>query len=94
MLAGWPACLAHVATVLRPRFADPATAACCRSVLARIDGGVPAVFARLPVLPPDPPAPPRDQYPAVLAALERYRETSPQMLVFGTLVLDALPAAD
>jgi hypothetical protein len=94
MLAGWPAYLAHVATVLRPRFADPATTAGCRAVLERIDGGVPAVFARLPALPADPPAPPREQHAAVLAALDRYRETSPQMVVFGTLIRDALPAAD
>jgi hypothetical protein len=93
MLAHWPAYLAHVATVLRPRFADPATAAGCRAVLERIDGGVPAVFARLPALSAGPPAPPREQYAAVLAALDRYRETSPQMVVFGTLIRDALLAA-
>jgi hypothetical protein len=33
------------------------------------------------------------QHGAVLAALERYRETSPQMVVFGALLRDALPAA-
>jgi hypothetical protein len=93
MLANWPAYLAHVATVLRPRFTDPATLACCRAVLDRIDGAVPALLARLPALPADPPAPPREQYPSVLAALDRYRETSPQMVVFGTLIRDALPPA-
>src|SRR5262245_54953923 len=93
MLANWPAYLAHVATLLRPRFTDPATGACCRAVLDRIDGAVPALLARLPALPVAPPAPPREQYGAVQAALERYRETSPQMVVFGTLIRDALPAA-
>ena len=93
MLGNWPAYLAHVATVLRPRFTDPATLACCRAVLDRIDGAVPALLARLPALPADPPAPPREQHGAVLAALERYRETSPQMVVFGTLIRDALPPA-
>jgi hypothetical protein len=92
MLANWPAYLAHVATVLRPRFADPATLASCRAVLDRIDGAVPALLARLPALPATPPAPPREQHAAVLAALARYRETSPQMVVFGALVRDALPA--
>lgn len=92
MLAYWPAYLAHVATVLRPRFADPTTAACCRALLDRIDGAVPALLARLPALPAEPPAPPREQHGPVLAALERYRETSPQMVVFGTLIRDALPA--
>jgi hypothetical protein len=93
MLGNWPAYLAHVATVLRPRFTDLATLACCRAVLDRIDGAVPALLARLPALPANPPAPPREQYPSVLAALERYRETSPQMVVFGTLIRDALPPA-
>jgi hypothetical protein len=93
MLASWPAYLAHVATVLRPRFTDPATSAACRAVLDRIDGAVPALLARLPALPATPPAPPREQHGAVLAALERYRETSPQMVVFGALLRDALPAA-
>jgi hypothetical protein len=79
--------------VLRPRFADPATLAACRAVLDRIDGAVPALLARLPPLPASPPAPPREQHGPVLAALDRYRETSPQMVVFGTLVRDALPPA-
>jgi hypothetical protein len=93
MLANWPAYLAHVATVLRPRLTDPATGAACRAVLDRIDGAVPALLARLPALPATPPAPPREEHGAVLAAIERYRETSPQMVVFGALVRDALPAA-
>jgi hypothetical protein len=93
MLAHWPAYLAHVATVLRPRFADPATAASCRAVLARIDAEVPAVFARLPAAPPSPPMPPREEHADVLAALERYRGTSPQMIVLGALLRDALPPA-
>jgi hypothetical protein len=54
---------------------------------------VPALLARLPALPADPPAPSREQYASVLAALERYRETSPQMVVFGTLIRNALPPA-
>lgn len=92
ILAHWPAYIAHVATVLRPRFGDTATAACCRAVLERIDAVVPAVFARLPLLSESPPIPPRGEHTEVLAALERYRETSPQMVVFGTLIRDALPA--
>ncbi len=94
MLAHWPSYLAHVATVLRPRFTDARTAAGCRAVLERIDATVPEVFARLPALPATPPTPPREQHGEVLAALERYRETSPQMIVFGSLIRDALPAED
>jgi hypothetical protein len=92
MLAHWPAYLAHVATVLAPRFADPVTTDACRALLARIDEAVPALLARLPGLPAEPAAPPRAEHAGVLAALDRYRETSPQMIVFGTLLRDALPA--
>ena len=91
MLAHWPAYLAHTATVLRPRLADPVTAAVCRTLLERIDGAVPALLAQLPALGATPPAPPRAEHAAVLAALMRYRETSPQMVVFGRLLRDALP---
>jgi hypothetical protein len=80
MLAQWPAYLAHVTTVLRPRFADEATAASCRALLRRIDGAVPSVFARLPAPPAAPLAPARAEHAQVLAALDRYRETSPQMV--------------
>ena len=92
MLANWPAYLAHVGTVLRPRFTDPATTVRCRALLDRIDSAAPGLLARLPALPASPPAPPRDQHGSVLTALERYRETSPQMVVFATLIRDALPA--
>lgn len=92
MLAHWPAYLAHVASGLRPRFDDPATALCCRGVLARIDATIGPLFERLPPRAATPPAPPTSEHGSVLAALERYRETSPQMIVFGSLLRDALPA--
>jgi hypothetical protein len=91
MLAHWPGYLAHVATVLRPRFDDPVTVAGCRALLERIDAAVPTLLAQLPALPPTPAAPPAAEHASVLAALDRYRETSPQMIVFGTLLRDALP---
>jgi hypothetical protein len=102
MLAQWPAFMAHVATVLAPYVGapgraragddpDPTTAACAR-LLAAIDAEVPAVFATLPPLPDMPPAPPREEFAAVRAALDAYRVTSPQMVVFSRLIRDALPA--
>jgi hypothetical protein len=99
MLARWPAYLAHVATVLAPRFDHPATRAACADLLARVDAAVPGVLDRLPGLPEEP-APPAAEFPAVLAAIDRYRETSPQMVVFSTLLRDAcaewetVPATD
>ena len=92
MLAHWPVYLAHVATVLVPRFTDAATRACCQSLAQRIDDAIPSLFDCLPALTNLPPTPPHDEFGAVLEALNRYRKTSPEMVVFGTLILDALPA--
>jgi hypothetical protein len=91
MLTHWPAYLAHVASGLRPHFDDPATVESCRAVLARVDAAIGPLFERLPVLAATPAAPPTSEHGSVLAALERYRETSPQMIVFGSLLRDALP---
>lgn len=92
MLAHWPAYLAHLATVLVPRFDDEETTACCRSLLQRIDAAIPDLFACLPAQDNLPLAPPLDEYGAVLEVLNRYRKTSPEMVVLGRLIRDALPA--
>jgi hypothetical protein len=106
MLAAWPGFLAHVATALRPlldhgagggdRAAGAATGAgAAREIfgrlLAAVDAEIPALFAALPSLPASPPRPPADDVPAVLAALNTYRKTSPEMVVFGRMLGDALP---
>jgi hypothetical protein len=92
LLARWPAFLAHVATVLRPHQSDPATRAACRRLIDAIDAGVPAVFATLPPLPRRPPMPPAREFAGVIAALDTYRQTSPEMVVYGTMIRSALPA--
>jgi hypothetical protein len=89
MLAGWPAFLAHVATVLRPHLHDEATTAARARVLAAVDAEIPGVFATLPAPPAAPP--PGGDVPGVLAALDTYRKTSPEMVVFGRMLADALP---
>ena len=91
MLASWPAFLAHVATVLRPHLDDAATRAAGQRLLAAVDALIPRVFASLPALPARPPMPPAAQFPEVLAALDTYRKTSPEMVVFGRMLGDALP---
>jgi hypothetical protein len=91
MLATWPAFLAHVATVLRPHLDDEATRAACRRLLAAVDAEIPAVFATLPSLPVAPPIPPSGEFADMLAALDTYRKTSPEMVVFGRMLGDALP---
>jgi hypothetical protein len=92
MLAGWPAFLAHVATVLRPHFSEPATLTACRCLLADVDAVIPGVFATLPPLPRAPAPPPAGEFAGVLAALDTYRTTSPEMVVFGRMLGEALPA--
>ncbi len=94
ILAGWPAFLAHLATVLRPCLADPATQAACRQVNEAIDLVVPGIFASLPPLAERPPMPARVEFPGVLAALDAYQRTSPEMVVVGRMVGRALPPAD
>jgi hypothetical protein len=92
MLAQWPGFVAHVATVLQPHFSDPETRTICRRVLDAIDAEVPAVFATLPSPPPAPAMPPTEESGSVLSALDAYRKTSPEMIVFSRLIRDALPA--
>jgi hypothetical protein len=91
MLASWPPFLAHVATVLRPHLHDPATGAACQRLLAAVDAEIPRVFAALPSLPTAPPMPPAREFADVLAALDTYRKTSPEMVVFGRMLGEALP---
>ena len=50
----------------------------------------PAIVGRLPGL-PTAPAPDEVTTRRILAMIDRYAETSPEMTVFGQLILDALP---
>jgi hypothetical protein len=92
MLASWPAFLAHVATVLRPHLQDLATRSACTRLLDAVDAEIPAVFAALPSPPAAPPMPSAAEFADVLAALDTYRKTSPEMVVFGRMIGDSLPS--
>ncbi len=94
MLASWPGFLAHVATVLRPHLHDAMTRSACQRLLDAVDAELPCVFAVLPPLSPDIPVPPSREFSDVLAALDSYRKTSPEMVVFGRMVGEALPPPD
>ena len=91
MLAAWPAFLAYVATVLRPHLDDPATRGAGQRMLAALDAEIPRVFATLPPLPVRPVMPAAVEFAEVRAALDTYRKTSPEMVVFGRMLGDALP---
>jgi hypothetical protein len=91
MLAHWPAFIAHVASALRPHFEAPATRTAGQRLLAQLDAEIPRVFATLPPLPERPPMPPAAEFPGVLAALDAYRKTSPEMVVFSSLIRSTLP---
>jgi len=41
-----------------------------------------------------PPMPPAGEFADVLAALDTYRKTSPEMVVFGRMISDALPVPE
>jgi hypothetical protein len=74
-----------------PHLDDAATRAACQPLLAAVDAEIPAVFAALPPPPASPPIPPAGEFADVLAALETYRKTSPEIVVFGRMLGEALP---
>ena len=92
MLGHWPCFVAHVAGPLRPDLDAPATREAGQRLLERLDGEIPALFATLPPLPVRPPMPPEAEFGGVLAALDAYRKTSPEMVVFSSLIRSTLPA--
>ena len=94
ILAHYPGYIAYLATTLAPRFDDAPTSAACEQVKADVDAAMRDVVKNeLPAVNlaglPD-----ASEHGAVLDAIERYRETSPQMIVFGRLIIDSLPDND
>ena len=91
ILAHWPGFLGSLSASLAPLLRDPAVLDACERIAERITAIAPSVLATL-----DPPVEPAPLAPAetaaVLSAIRTYRGTSPQMVGFGTLILEALPA--
>jgi hypothetical protein len=89
-IAHWPAVVAWLADELAPRSQAAETAEARMAFRAAARAAAPDIIARLPALPKR--APPDEATSRrVLAAIERYAETSPEMTMFGRLILDALP---
>jgi hypothetical protein len=90
-LAHFPAFLAWLADELAARFIAPETAIARNGFRAAARQAAPDIVARLPGLPPAAP-PDEGTTSRILATIDRYAETSPEMTMFGQLILHALPA--
>jgi hypothetical protein len=90
-LAHFPAFLAWLADELAPRFAAPETATARNDFRAAARQAAPDIVGLLPGLPPAQP-PDAATTSRILATIDRYAETSPEMTMFGQLILHALPA--
>lgn len=89
LLAHWPGYLAHVAVEILPLFRRSDVLATCHDIVERIDTVVPPLSHDLRA----PPKPFDTRTASALrGSLGVYRgTTSPQMIVFSTLLRDALP---
>jgi hypothetical protein len=89
-VAHWPPVLAWLACELGPRLTAPETAAARAAFQSAARDAASGIVAQMPALPAVAP-PDADTTRRVLAAVGRYAETSPEMTLFGQLMLDALP---
>lgn len=92
ILAHWPAFLAHLATVLPPRLMETAMTQAFDDIRARIDAAVPGVLATLQARPVSRAMPSHDERAHFVTIGATYRKTSPELIVLGRLIGDALPS--
>jgi hypothetical protein len=88
-LARFPGFLAWLAEVLVPRLTAPETNTARSAFRAAALDAAPAIVARLPGL-PSIPSPAPETTRRILATIDRYAETSPEMTMFGRLILDVI----
>jgi hypothetical protein len=91
MLAHWPALMAHLATALPPRLASAPVTSAFDELRRRIDAVVPEVLAGLPPVPTSRPRPSQADRADFFSVGQTYRRTSPELVVVGQLLMDALP---
>mgnify|MGYP001223584730 FL=1 len=91
LLADWPGYLAHAATLIAPLLHDEAAKRARASIAEEIIAAADDIIAKLPHVPEGYAPPTAAQGQAVVSAIRTYRVTSPEMVVFGTLLRDALP---
>jgi hypothetical protein len=92
MLGHWPGLVAHLATVMHPRLTNTELTAAFDELRARVDEAVPRVLASLPAVPTSRPRPSGADCADFLEVGQTYRKTSPELVVVGRLIRDALPA--
>ena len=91
LLARWPAYLAHAATLVEPILRDDAARQARAAIAETIIAAADDIIAGLPPVPEGYTPPTPEQGRAIIGAIKTYRVTSPEMVVFGTLLRDALP---
>ena len=87
----WPAYLAHAATELSPLLTDERVRKAGEAMARRINRAAPDLVAKLPPVPKDLPRPGPSETKAILAVLDMFKQTSPEMVIFATLLKRALP---
>jgi hypothetical protein len=92
MLAHWPNLLAHFAVELGPRFRSDEKTVAAADLLRKIDDAVAGIRKSLPT--PRRPAPSAEEAAHLVRMIDGYRVTSPEMIMFGRLIRDALPTGD
>lgn len=90
MLARWPGLLAHLAVELGPRFDSTEKASTAERLIAEIDAAVAGIRAGLPSPKRAPPS--EDEASHLVRMIDGYRVTSPEMILFGRLIREAVPA--
>jgi len=87
----WPAYLAHIATELTPLMADEGIRKAGLAMARRITEAAPGIVAKLPPVPKNLRRPGPKETGAIIAALDMFKVTSPEMVIFSTLLKRALP---
>lgn len=91
MLLHWPAFSAHVATVLLPYLRGTDAVAAFDELRRRIDEAAPSVLATMPAANSTLPAPSQDACAYFSRISATYRKTSPELVIAGRLIIEALP---
>ncbi|MEZ5816547.1 MAG: hypothetical protein R3D44_05655 [Hyphomicrobiaceae bacterium] len=89
MLARWPGLLAHLAVELGPRFESGEKTAVARDLIHKMDAAVGEIRSTLQK--PARLAPSDDEAQHLVRMIDGYRVTSPEMILFGRLILGAIP---